>query len=463
MRAITLALATALTIVSSQAMALTATLKAGDWYISNQSISNPVAIPGDPSPGRVVTVGTTLTWKWSDVYNMPAGMDSSCRLDLNAWPRSLTKSGPNWIETRQAGLSIVATGTGAGGTSANGGSNVIGISLPGLPSYTIQRFKGTSDSTVTATFNAPGYYELAYYGSLDTQCGSLPAQAIDVMARTFIKVVTAAEAATPETGWYYDPAQGGRGFAVQLNPASGAGFVGLFGYGNDGRADWYVSDCRYDANARSCTGVLKAFNSGPTLSDYTGPAAALTGIAGNFSVTWPAYDGTPASNRQATMTFGGNTRPIIRYPLPGTSETNGGASSDLGKDAGLTTGWYLGQGESGRGYFIETTRIRNASGAVTGFALYGVGFMYRADGSPTWFVFTNTVNGTTPTRVLEATPLLEFGGGTAFSDASGSWTNPGYAPTGSPGNVTLSTGAATMLYLPGQRAKQLDSFLPSIK
>lgn len=462
MRAMTLAL-TALTFVSAQAMALTATLKASDWYISAQPADHPVAIPGDPSPGRVVTVGTTLTWRWSDIYNMPSGMDSNCRLNLSAWPRSLTKNGANWIENYAAGLSVNATGVGNGATNTTAASNVAVAVMPGLPAYTIKGFTGTSESTITATFSQPGYYELGFSGGLGIACNSVPAGALEAVGRIFIKVVTAAEAATPESGWYYDPAQSGRGFAIQLNRETGAGYIGLFGYSDDGRADWFVSDCRYDAAARACAGVLRAFNSGPTLNDYTGPTAAVTGIAGNFLVGWPTYDGTAASNRKATMTFGNNTREIIRYPLPGTSESNGSESSDLGKDAGLRTGWYLGEGESGRGYFIETTRIRNAAGVTTGLSLYGVAFMYRADGSPTWYVFSNNVQGTSMPRVLEATPLLEFGGGTPFSNASGIWVTPGNLPTGSPGNIMLSMGTTIMLYLPGQRAKRLNSFLTSIK
>ena len=72
-----------------------------------------------------------------------------------------------------------------------------------------------------------------------------------------------AQAAQPETGWWWNPAEPGRGYFVELQ--GGRVFLAAFLYADDGRATWSVALMDGDATA-GYAGPLQEFRNGQTLN-----------------------------------------------------------------------------------------------------------------------------------------------------------------------------------------------------
>src|SRR2546421_330106 len=92
-------------------------------------------------------------------------------------------------------------------------------------------------------------------------------------------VATAAQAAS-EVGWYWNPAESGRGFFVQSD--RGITFIGAYLYESDGRARWLVSGGP-NSDPYNYTGELYAMHGGQALfGSYVPPAGPDN--AGTMSV-----------------------------------------------------------------------------------------------------------------------------------------------------------------------------------
>lgn len=209
----------------------------------------------------------------------------------------------------------------------------------------------------------------------------------------------------PQTGWWYNPAQTGRGLAIEYYPASGKIFLGVFGYGPGGAATWQVGVCSYDVAARTCSGKLDTYENGATLTELTHATATPTAGAGPFTLSF-------ADSRNGTVTWTNEQFPITRF-RPTTAD-----GTDTTGNAVVHTGWYWDPAVAGRGYFLETWR--NADGSVP---LYGVGFMYRPDGTPTWYVAQGLARYVAVETHWSDLPFTEFAGGTP-SFVGGNWTVP---------------------------------------
>lgn len=166
----------------------------------------------------------------------------------------------------------------------------------------------------------------------------------------------------PVNGWWWDPAQAGRGYSIEIH--DGRLFLGAFLYDQTGRAMWVVSTGRM-SDPLHYTGQLVLHGGGPTLEEsrrapqplgdlgtvrltFTGPGAG--------SLTMP--DGSVAALERFSVVAGGATR-----------------SWDGHDDGHPTTGWYWNPAQGGRGFFTE----------VQGDRLFVVAFMYRSDGSAVWY------------------------------------------------------------------------------
>ena len=182
--------------------------------------------------------------------------------------------------------------------------------------------------------------------------------------------------AAPQAGWWWNPAEPGRGFFLEVQGPSLllAGYL----YAEDGSPVWVASnDPMPQANAYD--GRLIAFRNGQTLvGDYRAPSPPTD--AGALSLRF-------TDDSHATLTWPGGSLPIARYDF------------HHGPPAAFQprTGWWWNPEESGRGFSIEMQGDRMFVGA----------YMYDAAGNPTWYVADAPMQS--PTRF--SAPLLQFANG----------------------------------------------------
>ena len=164
------------------------------------------------------------------------------------------------------------------------------------------------------------------------------------------------------TGWWWNPAEPGRGFSVEIR--NGRMYLGAFLYDDDGAASWYVVNGPQSASIYS--GTLAKFGAGQTLAGDYKPAQLL-GTAGNASINF-------TSSTSATLTWPGGTVALQRFPVNG--------QSVIAKPAGAPeTGWWWNPSESGTGWFFE----------VQGSNIFLAGYLYDGSGRPVWYVASGSM------------------------------------------------------------------------
>lgn len=164
---------------------------------------------------------------------------------------------------------------------------------------------------------------------------------------------------TPETGWWWNPAQSGLGFFLERQANGHIFFAGLL-YDTTGRATWVLSNGPMTGSSYS--GPLNTYASGQTLTGAY-RANQLSGTVGNLSLQF--FDST-----HATLIWPGGTIPIQRlgFTKTGLPATPGDTQN----------GWWWNPDEPGRGFALEA---QNGE-------IFFAGLMYDDGGSPIWYLST---------------------------------------------------------------------------
>jgi subtilisin len=206
----------------------------------------------------------------------------------------------------------------------------------------------------------------------------------------------------PEAGWWWNPAEAGRGFAIEVR--EGRLFFATYLYDSGGRATWLVATG--PMSGASFTGDLQAFINGQSLvSGYQAPQGAAS--PGRMTLQFTGA-------RTATLTWPGGTVPLQRFSF----SANGPDTPR--QPFAPENGWWWNAAENGRGYTIE----------VQGTAMFFAAFMYRADGSPVWYVATGSMTD----NFTFVGQLNEYSGGQSLTG------------TYRPAAVQQSTGAMTLQF-----------------
>ena len=162
----------------------------------------------------------------------------------------------------------------------------------------------------------------------------------------------------PQTGWWWNPAEDGRGFSIERRGASL--FFAAFLYDVSGRSTWYVSSGAVSLEGALYSGDLLSAAGGQTLGGaYPGfPTLTRVGavsLAFNTSAT-------------GTMVWPGGVVPIRRFDIVPNGLT-------LAAPAGIPeSGWWWNEQEAGRGFFMEWQ----------GNTLDIAGYMYDEQGNSVW-------------------------------------------------------------------------------
>ncbi len=221
----------------------------------------------------------------------------------------------------------------------------------------------------------------------------------------------------PKTGWWWNPAESGRGFFIERQ--NNSVFMSAYYYEADGRPTWFIAagsmtGNRFDAPAQVVRGGQSLF------SDYIAPGAPTT--IGNVSIDFN-------SPTNASMTWPGGLTSISDFAYGG----SGGIAAE--------NGWWWNPSESGRGYSIE----------VQGNSLFFVSFMYDESGNPFWYLSSGAMQSAN-----------RFVGSLQTFRAGQTLTGPYQAPSPSTsfGNITIDFTDATngRITFPGGRQVPITRF-----
>jgi hypothetical protein len=159
--------------------------------------------------------------------------------------------------------------------------------------------------------------------------------------------------AAPQTGWWWNPDESGRGFFIESH--DDFIYVGGFLYQDDGRAGWMVAGGP-SSDPYNYEGRMLAYRHGQTLlGNYAAPDAAAD--VGSIAIHF-------ADDTHGTITWHGDTMPIERQFY----------------DAGAAEfqpirAWWWNPDEGGSAYAVE----------VQGNTLVIGAFMYDEIGNPVWY------------------------------------------------------------------------------
>jgi lysyl endopeptidase len=233
---------------------------------------------------------------------------------------------------------------------------------------------------------------------------TVPANASTSVAATFNS-----QSITPQAGYWWNPAQAGSGFVIEVQDSSM--FMAGFLYSSSGEATW-ISSFGPMTTPTQYTGQIVTFSGGQTLTGAYRTATQNPTTLGTIAISF-------SSASAGTLTWPGGSIPIQRLDFgPGGSQATQPAANPQ-------TGWWLNPAEGGRGFAIE----------VQGGAMYFAGYMYDASGNPVWYLS----NGNLTSPTLYQGVWQQFAGGQTL-------TGTYRAPTlviADVGSVTLQTTSPT--------------------
>ena len=218
---------------------------------------------------------------------------------------------------------------------------------------------------------------------------------------------------TPQNGFWWNPAEPGRGYAMERQGTPI--IMGAYLYESSGTPTWYLATLNQQPNG-SFTGPLVRYAGGQTLlGAYVPPSSAVVIAQATLEFFTPAAGALSLSPKDATI-------PARVISIERFSFSNPAFSPPAGSvDGGLW--WNAAQG--GRGYFVE----------VQGTQIFIGSFMYDESRQPTWYATIATLqNGQTASAALQ-----QFTGGQSlFGDYKAA-----NAQATNPGNVSLNALAAS--------------------
>ena len=211
------------------------------------------------------------------------------------------------------------------------------------------------------TPNVAGATFFVGYGS---SAASMIADGVNRSALTVPGTVTC-KPEPPQTGWWWNPAEDGRGFSIEVHGNNL--FFAAFLYDVSGRSTWYVASGPVSLDGTLFTNRLYGARGGQTLGGAY-PGRPTLRDEGAITLAFNTAS-------QGTLVWPGGTVPIQRFSIV----PNGLESAN---PAGTPeSGWWWNEAESGRGFFLEWQ-------AGT---LDIAGYMYDEAGESVWYLTVGTM------------------------------------------------------------------------
>ena len=230
----------------------------------------------------------------------------------------------------------------------------------------------------------------------------------------------------PQTGWWWNPLEDGRGFSIEKRGNNL--FFAAFLYDVSGRSTWHVSSGPVSLEGSLYNGDLLSARGGQTLGGAY-PGFPSLSAAGSMTLTF---------NNEATGTlvWSGGTVPIQRFNIV----PNGLVAPAV---AGTPeSGWWWNESEAGRGFFMEW---QNGTLDIAG-------YMYDDNGNPVWYLAVGGIGGTAAARSFTGN-WLSFGNGMTLA---GPWRQHGMVNSNvAPLTITFSAADTALMTLPNGRTTAL--------
>jgi alpha-tubulin suppressor-like RCC1 family protein len=188
---------------------------------------------------------------------------------------------------------------------------------------------------------------------------------------------------SPQTGWWWNPAEDGRGFSIEVQ--GNHIFFASFLYDVSGRATWYVATGTTSLEGSLFQGDLLSARGGQALG---GSYPGFPTLKSEGQITLAFNDAT-----HGTIVWPGGTVPIQRFNI-----VPGGLNLPP-QDNQPQSGWWWNPDESGRGFFLEW------QGGVLDIA----GYVYDDNGNAIWYLTENLVPSANPQQFSSS--WWQFGNG----------------------------------------------------
>jgi len=310
-------------------------------------------------------------------------------------PSAIVKAAPDGTKADPTLPCVIAQLSAAG--------QLVAVSAQSLQAY-ISGVLGSGGQAVTIlngvpTVNIAGATFLVGYGpNSSTMYSSGSNRAVVTVPGT-----VTCKSERPQDGWWWNPAESGRGFSIESH--DNAIFLATYLYDAGGQATWLAAAGTTTLEGTAFQGDLQAYANGQVLGGAY--RAAQTQLSpGTIALTFQ-----DASH--GVLSWPGGNIPIERFDMVANGRS-------LPAVAGQPqSGWWWSDKEPGRGYFIEW------QGANAFLATY----MYSAAGSATWYA----AQATTPDVTRFSASLRSFINGQTLTGA--------YRPPN--GGSTLGTVAIT--------------------
>jgi hypothetical protein len=238
------------------------------------------------------------------------------------------------------------------------------VSASALQAYVTGVTSGQSQALTildnTPTANVAG---AAFYVGIGPDASSMMASGVNRRAVS-VPGSVACDPQTPQTGWWWNPNEGGRGYSIEVS--GNTLFLASYLYDVTGRATWLIAAGGVSLDGSLFTGHnLENYSGGQSLSgSYKQPAGAAGG-----AITLAFNDAS-----HGTMIWPGGTVAIERFNIVPNGLTLAPQNNQP------ESGWWWNPAESGRGFFLEWQ----------GGQLFMAGYMYDDSGNPIWYLSGNS-------------------------------------------------------------------------
>jgi hypothetical protein len=231
----------------------------------------------------------------------------------------------------------------------------------------------------------------------------------------------------PQTGWWWNPLEDGRGYSVEVRGNNI--FFASFLYDVSGRSAWYVSTGPVSLEGSYYSGALLNASGGQTLGGAY-PGRPMISPLGNMTLTFH-------NASSGTLVWPGGTVPIQRFNIV----TNG---LNLPPVAGQPeSGWWWNPDEDGRGFFMEW---QNGWLDIAG-------YMYDEAGNPVWYLTVGQIGGTSAARSFSGN-WWSYGNGMTLY---GPWRpNQQTSNNVAPLAITFTSATSAVMTLPNGRTTILQ-------
>ncbi len=261
--------------------------------------------------------------------------------------------------------------------------------------------------------------------------------ALFVLGVSLLGLAGPAAAQTPQTGWWYSPTEGGRGYAIETR--NGRVFLAALMFNTATAPIWYLG--QGPLSSGSLVSDLEFYGSGTNIFFSYSAAQRLGATA-----TQATFTSSSAGTIRFLDVASNNTSTIQRFEFASGGLTTGAA-------AGLPeSGWWWAPSESGVGYFIE---FQGNS--------YYLGVMHYANssfaedaatpGQALWDVASGTMTSST---LISGASLVRYRNGQTLG---GTYRAPSVNRTVATLNLQFtSTTTATLTVSPGGKTLSLERF-----